>query len=75
MTAKLHTFNGEQLTVQQIKQRVPNLSVRTLYRHIASGRNTTAAIMQYDSHALQIAGARRGGLHRNSQEWKGGGFR
>ena len=37
---QLHAFEGEQLTVQQIHQRVPVLSERTIRDHLAAGRRT-----------------------------------
>ncbi|MDV3513166.1 hypothetical protein [Stenotrophomonas sp. C1657] len=55
--ARLHVFEGEQLTVQQIHQRVPVLSQRTIRDHLAAGRRTSAAMLCFDP----IAAAARGG--------------
>ena len=70
MTAKLHTFNGEQLTVRQIKQRVPRLCDYTIRQHLAAGRNTTATMLQYNRKAQQLAGAKRGSKHLLMQGWR-----
>lgn len=55
--ARLHAFEGEQLTVQQIHQRVPVLSPRTIRDHLAAGRRTSTAMLCFDP----IAAAARGG--------------
>lgn len=55
--ARLHAFEGEQLTVQQIHQRVPVLSQRTIRDHLAAGRRTSTAMLCFDP----IAAAERGG--------------
>ena len=55
--ARLHAFEGEQLTVQQIHQRVPILSERTIRDHLAAGRRTRSAMLCFDP----IAAAARGG--------------
>ncbi len=55
--ARLHAFEGEQLTVQQIHQRVPVLSQRTIRAHLAAGRHTSTAMLCFDP----IAAAARGG--------------
>lgn len=54
---RLHAFEGEQLTVQQIHQRVPVLSPRTIRDHLAAGRRTRVAMLCFDP----IAAAARGG--------------
>ncbi|TFZ46470.1 hypothetical protein E5C33_04550 [Stenotrophomonas maltophilia] len=55
--ARLHAFEGEQLTVQQIHLRVPILSERTIRDHLAAGRRTRSAMLCFDP----IAAAARGG--------------
>ncbi|MCX2893055.1 hypothetical protein ORG27_05635 [Stenotrophomonas lactitubi] len=55
--ARLHAFDGEQLTVQQIHQRVPVLSQRTIRDHLSAGRRTSTAMLCFDP----IAAAARGG--------------
>jgi len=54
---RLHAFDGEQLTVQQIHQRVPVLSQRTIRDHLSAGRRTSTAMLCFDP----IAAAARGG--------------
>jgi len=54
---RLHAFEGEQLTVQHIHQRVPVLSERTIRDHLAAGRRTRTAMLCFDP----IAAAARGG--------------
>lgn len=56
---RLHAFEGEQLTVQQIHQRVPVLSERTIRDHLAAGRRTRTAMLCFDP----IAAASRGAHH------------
>jgi hypothetical protein len=55
---RLHA-EGEQLTVQQIHQRVPVLSERTIRDHLAAGRRTRTAMLCFDP----IAAAARGAHH------------
>lgn len=55
--ARLHAFDGEQLTVQQIHQRVPVLSQRTIRDHLSAGRRTSTAMLCFDP----VAAAARGG--------------
>jgi len=54
---RLHAFEGEQLTVQQIHQGVPVLSERTIRDPLAAGRRTRSAMLSFDP----IAAAARGG--------------
>lgn len=58
MTAKRFDCDGEQLTVAEIRQRVPALSDSTVRAHLAAGRNTTAAILAFDPKRAQRAGGR-----------------
>lgn len=52
-------FEGEELTVAQIRQRVPILSERTIRKHLARGRNTTSAMMNFDISAASARGGRK----------------
>ena len=54
---RLHAFEGEQLTVQQIHQRVPVLSERTIRDHLAAGRRTRTAMLCFDPIAAASRGA------------------
>jgi hypothetical protein len=45
--AKLHTFDGEQLTVAQISALLPEYKVQCIRAHLRAGRNTTALIRGY----------------------------
>ncbi|MGG6316797.1 hypothetical protein ACQ5SB_10075 [Stenotrophomonas geniculata] len=56
--ARLHAFEGEQLTVQQIHQRVPILSERTIRDHLAAGRRTRSAMLCFDPMAAAARGGR-----------------
>lgn len=55
---RLHAFEGEQLTVQQIHQRVPALSQRTIRDHLAAGRRTRTAMLSFDPAAAAARGGR-----------------
>lgn len=45
--AQQFEFEGEMLTIAQIRQRVPILNDASLRAHIAAGRNTTQAILTH----------------------------
>ena len=45
--ARLHTFNGQQMTVAQIRTIVPECSEGSIRDHLKAGRNTTALIQSY----------------------------
>lgn len=47
--ATRYNFEGEQLTVTEIRQRVPALADTTIRRHLAAGRNTRQAMLTFDS--------------------------
>jgi len=55
---RIYIFEGEPLTVAQIAQRVP-LSLQTIRRHLAAGRNTRAAMEAMSTPAAQTARARQ----------------
>ena len=44
---KTHTFNGEQMTVAQIRAIVPCLRSDTILNHLKAGRNTKDAMLNY----------------------------
>lgn len=58
--ARVYEFEGEQLTVAQIRQRVPALSADTIRNHLAAGRNTRQAMLAFDPAAALRLGGRRG---------------
>lgn len=45
---KRHTFDGAQLTLPEILERVSVLSETTVRRYLAAGRHTTQAMLSYD---------------------------
>jgi len=45
--ARLHAFNGQQMTVAQIRLIVPECSDGSIRGHLKAGRNTTALIQGY----------------------------
>ncbi len=52
-------FEGEELTVAQIRQRVPILSDRTIRKHLAAGRDTRQAMLNFDISAASARGGRK----------------
>lgn len=59
MAAKQHAFDGEQLTVAEIMQRVPALGESAIRNALAAGRNTTAAMLSFDPKRATVIGARK----------------
>lgn len=59
MSAKRHDFEGEQLTVAEIMQRVPALADSTIRRHLAAGRNTRVAMLSFDQSRTNSANGRK----------------
>ena len=59
--AKTHLFDGEQLTVREIAQRVPAMSLDAVRKHLRAGRNTRQAVLAFDgkanSRAASVANA------------------
>lgn len=47
MSVKKYMFEGEELTVSQIRQRVPALSDQSIRSHLAAGRNSTQAMLSH----------------------------
>ena len=58
MTAT-YTFDGESLTVAEIRKRVPALSDATIRKHLAEGRSTSQDMLSYDPAAALRANGRR----------------
>ena len=54
-----YTFDGEYLTVREIHQRVPALSIQTVRNHLRSGRVTTVAMLSFSTEAIRTANGRR----------------
>lgn len=50
-----YLFEGEEMSIADIRKRVPILSNETIHRHLAAGRNTATAMLSFDGRA---AGAR-----------------
>lgn len=53
MKPRLHPFDGEELTLQQIMQRVPAYGRTAIRRHLAAGRNTTETMLAFDHQAAR----------------------
>lgn len=68
MALRTYEFEGEQLTVAQIKERVPALSHRSITWHLESGRTTRQAMLTFDGGAARRAAGRNG---RAAAESKG----
>lgn len=47
MSAKRFIFEGEELTVSQIRERVPALKDHSIRAHLAAGRNTAQAMLSH----------------------------
>lgn len=56
---KRYDFEGEQLTVAEIKTRVSCLSAETIRRHLDAGRNTAQAMLSFDISRARSASGRR----------------
>jgi hypothetical protein len=60
---KVYEFEGEELTLRQIQERLPVLSTRTIQKHVEEGRTTRREILSYDgaskSRAASIANAKK----------------
>lgn len=53
-----HDFEGEQLTVAEIRRRVPILSDRSIRDHLQAGRRTRSAMLSFDPAAASARGGR-----------------
>lgn len=58
MTAQRYEFEGEQLTLREIRARVPILGERTIVKRLALGLTTRIAMLSFDEKAEK----RRAGL-------------
>ena len=47
MAAEKFEFEGEQLTVKQIRERVPILGEESIRNHLRAGRNTRTAMLSH----------------------------
>jgi hypothetical protein len=59
MTPQRFAFEGEQLTVAEIRTRVPALSDSSIRKHLAAGRNTRAAMLNFDPRSAVRANGRK----------------
>ena len=66
---KTHPFDGEQLTVQQIHQRVPALSERSICRALAAGRNTKQSMLSFDPRQAYRAAGKKSKASPKSRGW------
>lgn len=57
---KYYEFDGRQCTVRQVHELFPHISRARLGEHLKAGRNTTAAIRNYDGQAGLRAAGRKG---------------
>jgi DNA-binding response OmpR family regulator len=63
-----HIFDGQSLTMSEIRQRVPVLSAPSIRRHLREGRNTSEAMLAYDGRkAISQAVRRRRSQARDSK--------
>lgn len=70
MTGKKHVFDGQELTVAQIRERVPVLSASTIRDHLAKGRNTASAMLSFDARAASsVTGKRRNAERKAAGIW------
>lgn len=53
-------FEGEQLTVAEIKAIVPVISRAVIYQHLRRGLNTRQKMLTFNGPGAVLAGARRG---------------
>jgi hypothetical protein len=59
-TGKRYRFEGQDLTVSEIRKVVPALSDSTIRKHLAEGRDTRHAMLTYNPLAASRAGGLRG---------------
>lgn len=60
MAALKHSFNGEMMTVAEIKKIVSCESDWSIRQHLEAGRNTTSAMIQHNGKAGLCAAGRKG---------------
>lgn len=58
-------FEGEQLTIVEIRQRVPILADSTIRAHLCAGRTTRVAMLSFDPRKASARAARRNNIARN----------
>lgn len=64
-----YTFEGQSLTIPEIRLLVPILSERTIRRHLAEGRNTRQAMLAYNSSAKLSAAGKKSHANAKSRGW------
>ncbi|WP_460727708.1 hypothetical protein [Lysobacter rhizosphaerae] len=52
-------FEGEQLTISEIRKRVPILANNTIRSHLNAGRNTRISMLSYDPKIGMAKGGQR----------------
>jgi hypothetical protein len=66
---KTYDFDGQQMTVPQIHERVPAISEATVRRMLKRGLRTSSAMLAFD-----VSAANRRGGQRTSAKKRGWGF-
>lgn len=66
---KTYPFDGQRLTFLEIQQRVPRLGERTIYRHLAEGRMSTAAMLGYNPAQGRSKGGKIAAKKSRSRGW------
>lgn len=65
----LYTFDGQPMTLAEIRQRVPVISEATIRDHLRAGRNTKQAMLGFSqTEALRQAGKKSARTNR-SRGW------
>jgi hypothetical protein len=65
IVARRFEFEGEELTIREIRERVPVLTGATIRHHLKNGRNTRQLMLAHDIHAAR---RRAGALGRAAAE-------
>ncbi|MBN8740711.1 MAG: hypothetical protein BGP24_14735 [Lysobacterales bacterium 69-70] len=60
MTARRYEFEGQRMTVAEIRAIVPVISRSAVVQHIKAGRTTRQQMLQFDPRAAMRAGGKRG---------------
>ncbi|KAF1702872.1 hypothetical protein [Pseudoxanthomonas kaohsiungensis] len=78
MKAATFSFEGQELTVAQIREHVPVLGESTIRSHLRAGRNTRAAMLNFNSTIASRQGGReaaeRARKAGSETRWSGRGF-
>jgi len=69
MRGKTFEFEGEQLTVAQIRERVPALTDASIRNHLQAGRNTRQAMLTVDQSAVRSRNGRVASRKTRSLRW------